>query len=292
MPVPVWPSQPCWSALPPLRRRDASCTASSRNQQRAGASDGLQHHAARGCRWIDPGQRAAGPFAAASFRRAGVRRAAGRHGHGARRASPKMATWSTPTSVTNDKTGQKVERMPPGQADAASMQAEGPIKLRLYDPRGRLNGVMLADGTQIYLPPSAAEARAADLAPGHSLYVEGTGYAGPLGKSIAARELGADKASAATVEDMAGSSTPNRPGRHPKKAGGNEFRRIIPPRLSRLTSSDLSCHPFYRRHCRPPANHVRRLLRDHHGRGVGVRRRHHRHDGRIHHAQPIHPADP
>ncbi len=134
---------------------------------------------------------------------------------------PKDGSMVDAVSVTNDKTGQKVERTPPGQADAASMQAEGPIKLQLYDPRGQLNGVMLADGTQIYLPPSAAEARAADLAPGHSLYVEGTGYAGPLGKSIAARELGADKASAATVDTPA-SSTPDRPRRHPKKAGGDD----------------------------------------------------------------------
>ncbi|HEY6431343.1 MAG TPA: hypothetical protein VIZ17_05125 [Acetobacteraceae bacterium] len=135
---------------------------------------------------------------------------------------PKDGSVVDAVSVTNDKTGQKVERMPAGQADAASMQAEGPIKLQLYDPRGQLNGVMLADGTQIYLPPSAAEARAADLAPGHSLYVEGTGYAGPLGKSIAARELGADKASAAMVEDVAGSSSPSHPARHPKKTGGDE----------------------------------------------------------------------
>lgn len=135
-------------------------------------------------------------------------------------AEPKGGSVVNATSVTNDKTGQKVERVSPGQADAA-MQAEGPIKLQLYDPRGRLTGVMLADGTQVYLPASAAEAKAADLAPGHSLYAEGTGYAGPLGKSIAARELGADKASAATVDTTA-SSTPDRAGHHAKKAGGDD----------------------------------------------------------------------
>jgi hypothetical protein len=137
-------------------------------------------------------------------------------------AKPKDGDVIDAISVTNDKTGQKVERVPPGQGNTASLQTEGPIKLQLFDPRGRLIGVMLADGTQIYLPPSAAEARAADLAPGHSLYAEGTGYAGPLGKSIAAREIGPDKASAATVADEAGSTTADHPGRHPKKAGGTD----------------------------------------------------------------------
>jgi hypothetical protein len=112
------------------------------------------------------------------------------------RNGPVMAV----SAITNDKTGQSVERVTPAaQGDAAGMQAEGRVKLQLHDPRGEVNGVMLEDGTEIHIPPATAQGMVSGLAPGQKLYAEGTGYAGPLGKSMAARQIGPDKAGAVAV---------------------------------------------------------------------------------------------
>ncbi|HSU05007.1 MAG TPA: hypothetical protein VLI93_05505 [Acetobacteraceae bacterium] len=120
------------------------------------------------------------------------------------------------SSITNDKTGQSVQRATPAGQGDTGMQAEGKVKLQLHDPRGDVNGVMLEDGTQIHIPQSVAQGMSSALAPGQKLYAEGTGYSGPLGKSIAAREIGPDKASAATVDTMT-AAAPQHPPRHGKK---------------------------------------------------------------------------
>jgi hypothetical protein len=103
-------------------------------------------------------------------------------------------------------------------ADTQAIQAEGRIKLQLHDPHGGLNGVLLEDGTEIHLSSTAAERLSADLAPGRSVYAEGTGYAGPLGKSILAREIGATKDSA-IILDATAPPVPANPGKRSPKQG-------------------------------------------------------------------------
>jgi hypothetical protein len=98
-------------------------------------------------------------------------------------------------SVTNDATGATVTDNgpdgPPGPRDSGTyLSAQGHIKTQLHGPRGDLNGVLLEDGTIVRLPPEEADRLAAQLAPGQSLYVEGDGIAGPLGKVIAAQQIG------------------------------------------------------------------------------------------------------
>lgn len=97
-------------------------------------------------------------------------------------------------SITNDASGVTVTAGPRGpHAAMASFDVTGVVKEQLHSPRGDVDGVLLQDGTIVRLPPPEAQKLAAELAPGKSLYVQGAGYEGVLGKIIAARSLGADK---------------------------------------------------------------------------------------------------
>ena len=106
-------------------------------------------------------------------------------------------------SVTNDATGANVlVTMGHGRGGGlAALEAEGKVAATLHTPRGEVNGVRLEDGTIVRLPPGEATRLAETLAPGKSIAVRGDGYAGALGRAIAARQIGADKAS---MKDVAG----------------------------------------------------------------------------------------
>ena len=111
--------------------------------------------------------------------------------HGLRaRALPMVAA----VSVTNDATGITVLAGPPHMHDPTQVEVQGQIKAPLHDPRGETNGVLLDDGTVIRLPPPEARRLGAALEAGKLIAVRGIGYAGALGKSVAAREIGADAA--------------------------------------------------------------------------------------------------
>jgi hypothetical protein len=106
-------------------------------------------------------------------------------------------------SVTNDATGATVTDNGPGGPAAPGGQplsAQGHIKAQLHGPRGDLNGVLLEDGTIVRLPPDEAERLAARLAVGQPLYVEGDGVASPLGKVIAAQQIGPSQSQLAQVQ--------------------------------------------------------------------------------------------
>ena len=97
-------------------------------------------------------------------------------------------------SVTNDASGATVLSGPRGsQAAFAPIEASGKIKAQLHTPRGDVDGVLLDGGTIIHLPPPEAQKLAALLADGQSVFVRGFGYEGPLGRVVAAKEMGADK---------------------------------------------------------------------------------------------------
>lgn len=72
----------------------------------------------------------------------------------------------------------------------APMQVQGAIKMQLHGPRGELNGVLLADGTMVHMPPPEAARVASQLAPGQTVFVRGEGVSNVLGKSIDARAIG------------------------------------------------------------------------------------------------------
>jgi hypothetical protein len=107
------------------------------------------------------------------------------------RAVPLVAA----ASVTNDASGVTVAWSgPPHLRDDTPIEAQGTVKAPLYDPRGVVAGVLLADGTVIRLPPPEARRLADQLTPGKTVVARGNGYAGPLGRALDAREIGPDMA--------------------------------------------------------------------------------------------------
>lgn len=106
------------------------------------------------------------------------------------RALPMIAA----ASVTNDATGVTVLGGPPRLHEPAQVDVQGTVKETLHGPRGDANGVLLQDGTVVRLPPPEAEKLGDMLATGKAIVVHGFGYAGPLGKAVAAREIGPDAA--------------------------------------------------------------------------------------------------
>jgi hypothetical protein len=111
------------------------------------------------------------------------------------RAIPMVAA----RSITNDATGATVLVAPPRghghHGGGAALEAEGKVAALLHTPRGEANGIRLEDGTIVRLPPPEAKRLAETLAVGKSVAVRGDGYAGPLGRVIAARQLGESKES-------------------------------------------------------------------------------------------------
>jgi hypothetical protein len=105
----------------------------------------------------------------------------------------------TAVSVTNDASGAVVETGSPGPPK--QLDDESRVKLQLHDPDGHLNGVLLKDGAIVRMPPPDAEQDAAGLAVGQSLYVSGDALSGPLGKVIAAREIGPAKTKLIKVDE-------------------------------------------------------------------------------------------
>lgn len=98
-------------------------------------------------------------------------------------------------SVTNDATHVTVAwNGPPHMREGTAVDAQGTVKAQLYGPRGDFNGVLLSDGTVVHLPPPEAQRLADMLAVGRPVVVHGSGYAGPIGRAVDAREIGSDAA--------------------------------------------------------------------------------------------------
>lgn len=124
-------------------------------------------------------------------------------------------------SVKNDATGATVLVTMPnwrGGGGTASLEAAGKVTALLHSPRGEANGVRLEDGTLVRMPPGEAKRLADLLTPGNSITVRGEGYAGPLGRVVAARQLGADKDS---LKEVAGP----KPGERRFGPGGHHGQR-------------------------------------------------------------------
>ena len=99
-------------------------------------------------------------------------------------------------SITNDASGATVlvtAPRGPRHGGEVALEAEGKVVGALHEPRGEANGVRLEDGTLVRMPPGEATRLAETLAVGKTLVVKGEGYAGPLGRVIVARQIGADR---------------------------------------------------------------------------------------------------
>jgi len=141
------------------------------------------------------------------------------------RALPMIAA----VSITNDATGVTVVGGSPRLAPPPQVDVQGQVKAALHDPRGEVNGVLLDDGTVVRLPPPDARKLGDLLTEGKQVVVHGFGYSGPLGKAVAAREIGPDAAHLTKI-------APPRPGwamlareRAEHGWGGEGFARPMPP---------------------------------------------------------------
>jgi len=103
------------------------------------------------------------------------------------------------TTVSNDATGTIVNTGP--HSPPQQLEDESRVKFQLHDPEGHLNGVLLENGTIIRLPPPDAERNAASLAVGQPLYARGEGLSSPLGKVVAAREIGPNRTALTKVDE-------------------------------------------------------------------------------------------
>lgn len=71
-----------------------------------------------------------------------------------------------------------------------SMRADGTIEAVLYAPRGEVHGVLLADGTQIHVPPDVGESLSRLLKVGDVVQAEGYGTDNQYGRTLEATAIG------------------------------------------------------------------------------------------------------
>jgi hypothetical protein len=108
-------------------------------------------------------------------------------------------------SVTADKTGTTIadaallgvpphrpraHGRPPAPPLGQSTQVKSTVKMQLHGPRGEMNGVLLADGTIVHMPPPAAARLATLLAPGAAVTVQGNAVQSDAGQVVLATMIG------------------------------------------------------------------------------------------------------
>ncbi len=116
--------------------------------------------------------------------------------------------------------GPDVRPRGPGAPGQPALTAQGRVKAALHGPRGEVNGALLEDGTMVHMPPPEAQRLAAQIAPGATVYVQGQGYAGPLGRVIAAQAIGPDAASTTPIAAPPRHGPGHGPGRRPGDGPG------------------------------------------------------------------------
>lgn len=103
--------------------------------------------------------------------------------------------------VTNSRTGRSVVEHAPSWKDRPmalhlrrlsmnAMQASGSIAALLYAPRGEVRGFILADGTQVHVPPDVGDSVARVLTVGETVQIEGYGMKNEYGQSLDATAIG------------------------------------------------------------------------------------------------------
>ena len=110
-------------------------------------------------------------------------------------------------SVTDDKTGTTIADTnqpggpppPPTPFAGQAVQVHDTVKMQLHGPRGELNGVLLADGTIVHMPPPAAARFETLLVPGAAIAVAGDELSVDQGHAIAATAIGHDDATLQSV---------------------------------------------------------------------------------------------
>jgi hypothetical protein len=91
-----------------------------------------------------------------------------------------------------------------GGGHGTAGDVHGKIKMQLHDTDGNVDGVLLIDGTIVHFPSQMAIAKAAQLAPGQDLFVQGDVTVSDLGRLVNAHALGSSAADLLPVPEMRG----------------------------------------------------------------------------------------
>ena len=100
---------------------------------------------------------------------------------------------------------------PPPPPGASVAEATGRVRMSLHGPEGDINGALLEDGTVLRVPPPEAYRLASLLAPGQTVFVQGSTFASPLGKVMDVERIGSSRDQ---LDDII--SPPPRPPRPPR----------------------------------------------------------------------------
>jgi hypothetical protein len=79
---------------------------------------------------------------------------------------------------------------PPPPPGANVTEATGRVRMSLHGPEGDINGALLEDGTVLRVPPPDAYRLASLLAPGQTVFAQGSAFASPLGKVMDVERIG------------------------------------------------------------------------------------------------------
>jgi hypothetical protein len=102
-----------------------------------------------------------------------------------------LDTDTTPPPAGPPRGGPPPPNGRPG--DTRLAEAQGPIRMSLHGPRGEVNGVLLANGTVLRLPPDAADNYTSLLQPGKPIVARGVQVSNAIGRVLEVREIGASR---------------------------------------------------------------------------------------------------
>ncbi|GAB0116510.1 hypothetical protein [Acidisoma sp. 7E03] len=120
-----------------------------------------------------------------------------------------ISVTSTASGAAVVDTGPRPTPPAPVANPAQWMTVQGVVREPLYGPLGDLNGALLADGTQVHLPPDQGAALTQNLQAGKPLVAEGYGVSGPYGRALDAQRIGTSAATLVTVSAIAPAPGPD-----------------------------------------------------------------------------------
>lgn len=110
------------------------------------------------------------------------------------------------TSITDHTSGRTIVDAGPGPqpgpegprqisgTDPTGMaEVKGAILMSLHGARGEINGVLLANGTVLRLPPDAASNMGSLLQPGRAIVAQGDELSNPIGRVLEVRAIGSSR---------------------------------------------------------------------------------------------------
>jgi len=130
------------------------------------------------------------------------------------------------TSITDRTSGRTIVDVGPGSGRdgprplygtrvSGMAEAHGAIRMSLHGARGEINGVLLADGTVLRLPPEAAANRGSLLQPGKVVVARGDERSNPIGRVLEVRAFGSSRSDLTPIDAPQPPGPRGQPGARP-----------------------------------------------------------------------------